>query len=287
MLRRFNAWVDRQNIVVQALVWGMIIFLVRTFVFGLYVVPSPSMETTMLVGERFLADKCTLWFTGIHRGDIISFNDPEFPYAENAFYNAWQRYVGIAPWAGPSYRWGPTNWTKRVIGVPGDRVQGRIEQGKPVIYVNGEKMHESYVNDSPLIAVWSYQSGYQRNLTYRSYDPDKSYDQQPYYHINPMQVVRAPHIRTTLYPEQPIDTEHDQFDITLGDDQYWVMGDNRLASSDSRFWGPLSGSLIHGKIQFCLFSIDSDYSWWISHLILHPIDFFMKVRWRRTFQFIT
>jgi len=37
----------------------MIIFLIRTIGFGLYQVPTGSMETTMLVGERFFADKFT------------------------------------------------------------------------------------------------------------------------------------------------------------------------------------------------------------------------------------
>ena len=37
----------------------LIVFVVRSFVFGLYQVPSPSMETTMCVNERFLAEKFT------------------------------------------------------------------------------------------------------------------------------------------------------------------------------------------------------------------------------------
>lgn len=39
----------------------------------------------------------------------------------------------------------------------------------------------------------------------------------------------------------------DHFDITLDDNEYFVLGDNRPASSDSRVWGPLDGELIVGR----------------------------------------
>ena len=54
------------------------------------------------------------------------------------------------------------------------------------------------------------------------------------------------------FPHTPAFDQHgrnvDEFDIHLGPDQYWAMGDNRLGSFDSRFWGPLARKLIHGKI---------------------------------------
>jgi len=38
-----------------------------------------------------------------------------------------------------------------------------------------------------------------------------------------------------------------QLSITLGEDEYFVMGDNRIASSDSRIWGVLDRKLIIGR----------------------------------------
>jgi hypothetical protein len=80
------------------------------------------------------------------------------------------------------------------------------------------------------------------------------------------------------------------------------MGDNRLGSQDSRFFGPLDGRLIHGKIVFRIWSLDTPNDtvmfpsnfiekvyaffadWWIVDLIKHPIDFWTRVRWSRFFQ---
>jgi signal peptidase I len=45
-------------------------------------------------------------------------------------------------------------------------------------------------------------------------------------------------------------------DVTLGPNQYYVMGDNRPNSSDSRFWGPVSGSAIAGRAWLRFYPLD-------------------------------
>lgn len=272
--RQSEIWANIREIIILLL----FVFIIRTFGFGLYQVPTGSMETTMLVGGRFFADKFTPLFGNIKRGDIISFNDPQYTYSSNRFSWLFQQYI-----------WGPSNWTKRVIAVPGDEVKGTIEQGKPVIYINGKKLVEPYVNKYPLISVANRR---------KSYDPRLPLEQQPFYRIDSQHVLSNENGTfaailpgTPLYSmfkHKPCDKNYwdksDEFYVKLGKNQYWVMGDNRLASYDSRSFGPLDGSLIHGKILFRIFSIDTESSFLWVDFLKHPIDFFSKVRWSRCFQ---
>ncbi len=246
---------------------------IRTFIFGLYQVPTGSMETTMLVGERFFADKLTPFFKPIAHGEIISFCDPSYPYSSNTYQNLFERYL-----------WGPSNWTKRVIGIPGDHVEGKIEEGHPVVYRNGQKLDEPYLNKLDLVPV---EDGW------RSFDSNKSFQDQPFYHLDP-DVVHQYQRRyermgqsPVLHPGTPLPSYcagSDTFDVKLGPSQYWVMGDNRLGSDDSRRWGPLDGKLIHGRIIWRILSIDSNESWLFLDILKHPIEFWSRVRWSRCLQ---
>lgn len=285
IIHRIIRWYKRPNkpylldLIESLFVVIPVVFLVKTFVFGLYQVPTGSMETTMLVGERFFADKLTPYFVAPRRGEIVSFNEPTFQYSSNKIVNLYQQYVS----------WNVVNFTKRVIAIPGDHIQGKIEDGKPVVYINGEKLAEPYLNKYPLIA--RYKDG---DLSYRSYDPSKPLDQQPFYRLQAAQVARAKMYagsHSLLYPQTPALGRHgdkDIYDMHLGPNEYWMMGDNRQGSSDSRDWGPLDAKkvLIHGRIIFRIWSIDSDMSWWIVDLLKHPIDFWNRVRWSRFFQVI-
>jgi signal peptidase I len=293
MLKKINAWFDQRSMVMQILILVGVVYIVRTIGFGLYQVPSGSMETTMLVGERFFADKLSYWFREPKRGEIISFLDPTYSYSENPVIDALERY---AWWPSSQSFCGPANWTKRIIGVPGDHVQGKIEDGKPVIYINGQKFDEPYINKYPLLALWKTDVGVQPNwekvlrnpdlLRYgcdrRSYDPSVPYDKQPFYRMSENMVIKAPFVQSLLQPGAP--TSHDVFDVHLGKGQYWVMGDNRMGSSDSRCFGILDQRLIHGRIIYRVFSLDSRDQWLLVDLIKHPVDFFTRIRWSRCLQ---
>lgn len=260
------------------------LILIRTFGFGLYLVPTGSMETTMLVGDRFFADKLTILWNPPHRGDIVSLNDPEYRYSDNKLVRLWEMYLS----------WKLVNWTKRVIGEPGDHVQGLMENGKTVVYVNGVKLDEPYLNKYPLITVHGPTA--ERRYIQKTWDPSKPLDQQPFYYMRPQDIARDSYGHPVIrYPGTPCEDQisafsihnRDVFDVHLGPDEYWLMGDNRQGSKDSRWFGPVKKELIHGRIVFRLISIDSDSQWLpldLLNLILHPIEFGKRVRWSRFLQ---
>jgi signal peptidase I len=280
-------FVDETVSIINAL---LIIFLIRTFIFGLYQVPSGSMETTLLVGESLVSDKLSVWFTPIQRGEVIAFNQPTYEYSEtNILMNVIQRYVlGIF--------WGPQNWTKRVIGIPGDHVQGRVEDGKTVVYINGEKLNEPYVNTYPLaerlkIGTWATFNPYSRadheNRQPISYDVSKSPEDQPFYKTSWDKLLQHNGEIDLMYPGTPLNRGQDVYDVTLKDNEYWCMGDNREGSSDCRACGIIDGKLIHGRVIFRLISFDDpENSWMIMSFLKNPISFWSKIRWNRCFQWI-
>lgn len=294
--RQAGFWINVKEITILLI----IVWLVRTWGFGLYQVPTGSMETTMLVGERFFADKFTPLFSTIQRGEVIAFNDPTYDYSNNFFARFFQEYV-----------WGASNWTKRVIAMPGDTIKGVIEDGKPVIYLNGKKLVEPYINKYPLVRIWKIDprqvAKYVGNdkdkawdfVSIKSFDPYVSLENQSFYSIQPERIIMERSEPSVIYPGTAITprsdfrpeevgrnywTGSDEFYVKLDKNQYWVMGDNRLGSKDSRWFGPIDGRLIHGRIKYRIWSVDSDESWWPVDLIKHPINFWHRVRWKRFFQ---
>ena len=144
-------------------------FLVRTFVFQTFYIPSGSMEPTLKVGDRIIVSKLSDDLHSVHRGDIVVFHAPP-------------REATVC--ADPSVK----DLVKRVIGLPGETISS---SGNTIL-----------INGAPLA--------------------------QPWFPTTPL----GPAIQTQ----------------TLAAGEYFVMGDNRTNSCDSRMWGPLPGSDLIGHV---------------------------------------
>ncbi len=286
---------------------GLAAFVIRTFIFGIYHVPTGSAEPNILVGDRLWGNKMVYFMQKPKHGDLVIFNDPEFVYSQNAVQRLWQKYAGI-PLLGGLLKGGPQNWVKRVVGVPGDKIEGRLEHGRTVIYRNGEKLDECYVNPYPLLALRketgffapdsflgavlpSFLRTHVCEVRY-TYDPSVPLDQQPYYHMLPQEVVRHP-VSGEPFLLPAFEPTHDRmrrnvdafgpFIVPAG--KYWVQGDSRRNSRDSRFWMFLDEEHLLGRASIILFSLDSEEPFWLFALLKDPVGFFTHViRWSRFFK---
>jgi signal peptidase I len=116
--------------------------LIKAFAIQAFRIPSGSMEDTLRVGDRVLVNKVVYDLRGVDRGDIVVFNgqgswDPSPPAGpgENPLARA---YHGVLRALG--LETDGTDYIKRVIGLPGDRVACCDAQGR--ITVNGTALHE-------------------------------------------------------------------------------------------------------------------------------------------------
>lgn len=108
--------------------------LIKTFLAQMFVIPSGSMEQTLLVSDRVMVSK----ITDVHRGDIIVFEDEAgwLPAAqEPGIVEKGLQFVGVLPASGDQYL------IKRLIGMPGDHV-ACCDQLKRIT-VNGQPLDES------------------------------------------------------------------------------------------------------------------------------------------------
>ena len=119
---------------------------IKTFVVQAFYIPSPSMENTIMVGDRVLVNKFSPWFGAQpQRGQIVVFQDP----------GGWLQNTVTPASSNVAARWVKDVFTfvgllpsddqhdliKRVIGVPGDEVKCCDKQCR--ITVNGVPLNET------------------------------------------------------------------------------------------------------------------------------------------------
>jgi signal peptidase I len=161
----------------------LIVLAIKAWVVNPYRIPSSSMEPTLhcarpasgcesRFSDRVLANRFIYRFRDPKRGEIVVF---ETPPAARARCGAGGTFV------------------KRLIGLPGERVELRNERGSSYVYIDGRKLDEPYIQ---------------------------------------------PQRRDTRGPET--------FNVPQG--QYFMMGDNRSQSCDSREWGTVPRENLIGKV---------------------------------------
>ncbi|MDN4500871.1 signal peptidase I [Alteromonadaceae bacterium BrNp21-10] len=211
-----------------------VVLILRSFLYEPFQIPSGSMMPTLLVGDFILVEKFTYGlkdpvvrhkFMDVgapERGDVVVFKFPDDPTID---------------------------YIKRVIGLPGDKIIYRNKQvfikpacdqaeqstcpGLEPVDMKFEARGEFYHGMVPL-------ERYSEDLLTVNHD-----------------MLHNPAVRRSAEPfyQQP-GTQRDEWLVPEG--QYFVMGDNRDNSRDSRFWGFVPDDNLVGKAVAIWISFEFD-----------------------------
>jgi len=177
-----------------------------TFVLQPYLIPSESMERTLLVGDFLLVNKqvfapsdslsrSIMPYRDVARGDIVIFHHPQHPYV-----------------------------VKRVVGIPGDRL--RVIDGR--VTVNGVALNEPYA---------AFESA--ARASFRDEFPTT--------------LRTDPNVEPAWWLQMQNLTKNGQ--LTVPANEYFVLGDNRNYSKDSRYWGFVTRQQIVARPLVIYFSL--------------------------------
>ncbi len=222
---------------------AVILFLIlRTFLVQTFVITSSSMEDTLLVGDFLILSKLAYGpkvpFTDVHlpgyadpeAGDVVVFRPPHDP---------------------------DLDVVKRLIGTPGDTLEMRDKQ----LLINGEVQPEPYARysdrEGDVAHPWMrWQCGESVMLS-----PDIS----GAYRVPPAGHASNGDDGTECRP-----TRDSWGPVVVPPGHYFMMGDNRDDSVDSRYWGFLDGRKIRGEALMIYYSYNPR--------LLRPLAFIRNIR---------
>lgn len=188
---------------------GVLAFIIRTFIFQAFKIPSGSMIPTLLIGDHIIVEKflyntylpiLSKELRKIKRGDVIVFEYPRDPNKD---------------------------FIKRAIGLPGDTIE--IRDG--ILYINNVPANEENIG-SP--------------------KEEYNYSGKLYYE----RIDSITHLVMHQEPRSMLSIDYGP--VKVPEDSYFVMGDNRDNSSDSRVWGFVKKSAIKGKAFIIYWSSDKE-----------------------------
>lgn len=205
----------------------LLVFLLRSFLFEPFKIPSTSMVPTLQVGDLILVNKFTygirlplinkkiIELNNPQRGDVMVFRYPNQPSLD---------------------------YIKRVIGVPGDKIAYINKR----LTVNGKEVSYYPIADYLDEERLSYSKQYVEDLSGVSHKILND-ERVPAFVVNP-----------EFFPQRDLCTYDAQgVRCTVPAGHYFMMGDNRDNSQDSRYWGFVPDKNIVGKAFFIWMNLNN------------------------------
>lgn len=252
---------------------ALVVLVLRSFVFSPFSIPSESMQPRLLIGDYLIVNKMAYGYSRYS----LPFGLPIIP--GRVFARLPDRGDVVVFKAPPT---DDDDYIKRVIGLPGDRVQ--VTDG--VVSINGKRVEKLQVAD----AIVPVSDNMREAAALDGSNPCYSSEFEESVAGKP--ACRYPRFRETLSEGRSYDT----LDITDGADgspdntrifvvpegQLFLMGDNRDRSADSRFpaipgagIGLVPIENLVGQAVFTVFSTDGSAQWF------NPASWISAARWGR------
>ncbi len=213
--------------------------ILRAFFFEAFKIPSGSMEPTLVNGDHLFVNKLRYGvrvpftstfvtrFAQPEHGEVVVFR---FPSEEAREYVRRERQRAIASGEQSTeciLNFDEKDFIKRIVGLPGDVIEGRGSQ----LLINGETLTRTPIRRAPA--------------------PERS-GQTAYYYLETLG-DRTYQIREDSPPGY--DDGRDFGPITVQEDHFFAVGDNRDNSADSRCWGQVPMTYIKGRAMIIWLSI--------------------------------
>lgn len=202
------------------------VLMFRSVLFEPFKIPSGSMIPTLLIGDFILVNKFSYGFK-VPFSDWFSdptyMTGPSKPERGDVVVFKYPQEVSL-------------NYIKRVVGMPGDT----IEIIEKVVYVNGKAIEMKEVEGTKILS-----------------DMDEKYKK---YNFKFFETKTGEHTHISQVDQDNIFNAN-FYKITVPQNHYFVMGDNRDFSADSRSWGFVPFGHIKGKAILIWFSLSFPWPW--------------------------
>ncbi|BBA85202.1 signal peptidase I [endosymbiont of Sipalinus gigas] len=219
-------------------------FFIKKFLYELFYISSNSMFPTLSSGDIVLVKKNSKYIklNNLKRGDLIVF---KFPIDNKK------------------------NYIKRIIGLPKDKIiYNRINKKIIVKFNNNNYIkYYNYNNINSLILDKIKNLNLNSNLDYKNFKIIKEKIGNCEYDI----LIYKKQI-DFLYNYYLNSNKKNTVEWIVPEGAYFVLGDNRDNSFDSRYWGFVKKKLLIGKVKFILFNIKEVYK----ILIIKNLKFIKK-----------
>lgn len=247
----------------------LITLIIRSFIYEPFQIPSVSMLPTLFVGDFILVKKFS-----------YGIKDPIF---QKTFFETQTPKRGdVAVFKYPKNE--RINFIKRIIGIPGDKIIYNYTKKQITIYSNyltlkkSKKLKINYSNKKLSEWILSFNPNFDLNIKTKTHKAPISQKNiiNSIRHIEKIEtlekikykILTFPEIKAQLFMDED---NQNQKEWIIPPKNYFVIGDNRDNSSDSRTWGFVPEKNFIGKAFFIWLSINKNENEWPTGIRINRI----------------